>query len=325
MNYRLPPLNALRAFEVAARHLSFTKAGEELAVTPTAISHQIRGLEDYLGFPLFRRLTRALELTVEGKAMLPKVREGIECFAAAIENARSHKPGGRLLVVSPPAFASRWLIPHLPSFSAEHPEITLHMSASVKVIDPKGSSGISGLEGFDPRDDEPEIFVRFGHGRYAGCRTDRLFAPAYTAVCSPSLMTGERPLKTPSDLRHHVLIHDDTVPELMGRPTWSEWMHIAGVTGIDAEAGMHFSDLGLVLSAAVDGVGVALASQPLVAAEIAAGRLMVPFDIVIRRPQAYYLVAPEAVAERPVVRTFREWILSEVAKMPSEQAASAAN
>lgn len=315
MSYRLPPLNALRAFEVAARHLSFKKAADELSVTPTAISHQIRGLEDYLGFQLFKRLTRALELTAEGKAMLPKVREGIECFALAVENARQHQPRARLCVTCPPAFASRWLIPHLPNFNAAHPDISLHMSASVKVIDPKDSNGISGLEGYDPRADEPEIFIRFGHGRYAGCRTDELFAPAYTAVCSPRLLAGDRPLKVPADLKHHVLVHDDTVPELMGRPTWEEWMRIAGVTDVDPEAGMHFSDLGLVLSAAVDGVGVALASKPLIEAEIEAGRLVVPFDIVICRPQAYFLVIPEAVSDRPVVRVFRDWMLGEVARI----------
>lgn len=314
MNYRLPPLNALRAFEVAARHLSFKKAGDELAVTPTAISHQIRGLENYLGFSLFRRLTRALELTPEGRAMLPKVREGIECFANAVESARLYQPVAKLQVISPPAFASRWLIPRLPRFNVAHPEISLHLNASVKVIDPKDSNGISGLDGCDPRG-EPEVFIRFGHGNYAGCRTDELFAPAYTAVCSPRLMAGEQPLRMPSDLKYQVLVHDDTVPELMGRPTWEEWMRIAGVSDVDPEAGMHFSDLALVLSAAVDGVGVALASKPLIEAEIEAGRLVVPFDIVIHRPQAYYLAIPEAIADRQVVRIFREWMLAEVARM----------
>ena len=165
MTYRLPPLNALRAFEAAARHLSFKDAGEELSVTPTAISHQIRGLEEYLGFYLFRRLTRALELTREGRAMLPKVREGLECFAAAIENTRQHDAGGRLLVTSPPAFANRWLIRHLPAFTAAHPEIQLHMAASLDTIDARDVSGVSGLEGIDVRDDEAEVFIRFGHAR----------------------------------------------------------------------------------------------------------------------------------------------------------------
>lgn len=318
MSYRLPPLNALRAFEAAARHLSFKNAGEELAVTPTAISHQIRGLEDYLGFALFRRLTRALDLTAEGRAMLPKVREGLECFAAAIENTRCHEAGGRLLVSSPPAFAARWLIRHLPGFTARHPDIQLHMTASLKNIDPPDVAGVSVFDEVDVRDDETELFIRFGRGRYVGCRVERLFAPAYTAVCSPNLLSGKRPLNVPADLRHHALLHDDTVPELMDRPTWGEWLQLAGVEGLDDEAGTHFSDSGLALSAAVDGVGVALASKPLVEAEVAAGRLVMPFNIVIRRPQAYFLVIPEAVAQRPVVRAFCEWLLDEAGKVPDE-------
>ena len=318
MTYRLPPLNALRAFEAAARHLSFKDAGEELSVTPTAISHQIRGLEEYLGFYLFRRLTRALELTREGRAMLPKVREGLECFAAAIESTRQHDAGGRLLVTSPPAFANRWLIRHLPAFTAAYPEIQLHMAASLDTIDARDVSGVSGLEGIDVRDDEAEVFIRFGHGQYDGCRVDRLFAPAYAVVCSPRLLLGMRPLNEPGDLRRHNLLHDESIMELLDRPTWAEWLQVAGVSGINPDTGTHFSDPGLVLSAAIDGVGVAIASKPLIEAEVTAGRLVVPFDIVIRRTQAYYLVAPEAIADRPIVNTFRRWLRSEAATVAEE-------
>lgn len=318
MTYRLPPLNALRAFEAAARHLSFKDASEELSVTPTAISHQIRGLEEYLGFPLFYRLTRALELTREGRAMLPKVRDGLECFAAAIESTRQRQAGGRLLVTSPPAFASRWLIRHLPSFTAEHPEIELHMAASLETIDARDPSSVSGLAGIDVRDDETEVFIRFGRGSYDGCRVDRLFAPAYVLVCSPRLLIGMRPLNVPADLRRHNLLHDESITELLDRPTWAEWLQVAAVSGIDADAGTHFSDPGLVLSAAIDGVGVAIASKPLIEAEVTAGRLVVPFDIVIHRTQTYCLVVPEAVADRPIVDSFRKWLLSEAARVAQE-------
>ena len=318
MTYRLPSLNALRAFEAAARHLSFKDAGEELSVTPTAISHQVRGLEDYLGFPLFHRLTRALELTREGRAMLPKVREGLECFAAAIESTRLRLASGRLLVTSPPAFGSRWLIRHLPGFTAEHPEIQLHMATSLETIDAHDATGVSGLEGIDVRDDESEVFIRFGRGHYDGCRVDRLFSPTFAVVCSPRLLFGMRPIKVPADLRRHNLLHDESIMELMDRPTWDEWLQVAGVSGIDPDAGTHFSDSGLVHSAAIDGVGVAIASKPLVEAEVAAGRLVVPFDIVIRRTQAYYLVVPEAVADRPIVNVFRNWLRGEAAKVADE-------
>ena len=318
MTYRLPPLNALRAFEAAARHLSFKKAGDELAVTPTAISHQLKVLEDYLGFTLFRRLTRAIELTDEGRAMLPKIREGLECFAAAIENTRHRDLSGRLSIVSPPAFASRWLIRRLPAFSLRYPEIRLHVSASLATIDPRDVGGASGMEGLDVREEETSLAIRFGRGQYQGCRVDRLFSPVYTPVCSPILQKGKHPLVTIQDLGRQVLLHDETIPELMDRPTWSEWMQEAGVTGLDPLAGMHFSDPSLVLSAAIDGVGVALASKVLIDAELSAGRLIAPFNTVIRRPQAYFLVAPEAVAERPVVKVFRAWLLNEVSGVRRE-------
>mgnify|MGYP000859594911 FL=1 len=314
MPYRLPPLNALRAFETAARHLSFKLAGEELSVTPTAISHQIRSLESYLGFHLFHRLTRAIELTAKGRAMLPKVREGLDAFAAAIESTRCHDEGGRLLVSSPPTFLSRWLIRHLPGFAARHPEIQLHMTASLAMIDLPDASGAAAIEEAGSAEGA-EVFIRFGRGSYPGCQVERLFSPVYTAVCSPRLLSGTQPLKVPADLAHHALLHDDTIPELMIRPTWDEWLALAGVRDIDSNAGMHFSDSGLVLSAAIDGVGIALASKPLIEAEVAAGRLVILFDIVIRRPQAYFLVIPQAVSSDPVVRAFRDWLLEEAGRM----------
>lgn len=322
MPYRLPPLNALRAFEAAARHLSFKLAGEELSVTPTAISHQIRSLEASLGFPLFHRLTRAIELTAQGRAMLPKVREGLDAFAAAIESTRCNEEGGRLHVSSPPTFLARWLIRHLPGFAARHPEIQLHMAASLGMIDlPDGSAGAAPevLPDNPGREDEAEVCIRFGRGSYPACQVERLFSPVYAAVCSPRLLFGTHPLKTPADLVHQVLLHDDTIPELMVRPTWAEWLALAGVGGVDSDAGMHFSDSGLVLSAAIDGVGVALASTPLIEAEVAAGRLVVLFDIVIRRPLSYYLVIPDAAAGRPVVRAFREWLLEEAGRMAAQE------
>ena len=246
--------------------------------------------------------------------MLPKIRDGLECFAAAIENTRRRETAGRLALSAPPAFAARWLIRRLPEFAARHPEVRLHVSASVKTIDAREARGASGLEGLDVRDDETGVSIRFGRGHYPGCRADRLFSPVYTPVCSPRLLSGKHPLHTPADLARHTLLHDDTIPELMDRPTWAEWLREAGIREADPERGMHFSDPALVLSAATDGVGVALASRLLVDAEIAEGRLIAPFDTVIRRPQAYWLVAPEAVADRPIVAVFRDWLLTEVAR-----------
>jgi LysR family glycine cleavage system transcriptional activator len=317
MNYRLPPLNALRAFEAAARHLSFKKAAEELAVTPTAVSHQIKGLEEYLGISLFRRLTRALDLTAEGEAMLPKVREGLECFASAVERTQQRRLGGRLTVNAPPTFAAHWLVPRLKSFAAAHSEIVLHLASSLRTIDSREQSTPVGMDATDPRDEDSEISIRFGTGGYPGCHADLILAPVYTAVCSPSLLRAKRPLREPANLRFHVLIHDDTIPDEGDRPSWADWLRNAGVSGVDARSGPHFSNSGLALAAAADGQGIALAPKAMVAAEVAAGRLAIPFDIDIGSRYAYYLVIREAWAQRPAVAAFRAWLLEQAAKVRS--------
>lgn len=314
MPYRLPPLNSLRAFEAAARHLSFKNAALELSVTPTAVSHQIKLLEEYLGLPLFRRLTRALELTAQGKAMLPKVQEGLDCFAAAVEHTQEHDSEGRLFVVSPPSFAARWLVPRLQGFTLAAPKLSLHLLSSLETIDDDQPGGARGFDNIDLREDDSQVVIRFGTGSYAGCRVDHIFGPDYIAVCSPKLLSAKLPLRKPADVRFHVLIHDDTIANERARPNWAEWLRQAGVANIDSSVGPHFSDSGLALVAAVDGLGIALASKPLVAAEIAEGRLVAPFDIEVGQQYAYYLVTPEAISNRPIVEAFRQWLLEE-AKM----------
>lgn len=314
MSFRLPSLNALRVFEAAARHLSFKLAAEELSVTPTAVSHQIRGLEAYLDVSLFRRLTRALELTPEGEAMLPKVREGLECFTAAVERARSRAACGTLVVAAPPSFAARWLVPRLSGYTQEHPEVRLHVSSSLDTIDDVEHAVGAGSAGLQILADTSEVSVRYGDGDYADCRVDRLLGVRYFVVCSPALTRCMRPLRVPSDIRHHLLIHDDTILDERERPSWREWCRLAGVSGVDTDAGPHFADSGLALAAAVDGMGLVLASRPLVDADILAGRLVAPFDVAIVPRFAYYLVAPRAVADRPAVSGFRTWLLRETRK-----------
>lgn len=311
MKHRLPSLNALRVFEVAARHLSFKHAADELSVTPTAVSHQIRGLEAELGVALFRRLTRAIELTPEGEAMLPKIREGMECFGEAVRQVRSLAPVNRLVVLAPPSFASRWLVPRLHTFSNRHPEIELHLASSTKAIDGGDLTGGQAMERSGRIGDDAEVWIRYGDGAYPGFAVDRLFAPEYTAVCSGELLRGKVPLRQPSDLRRHNLIHDDTIPEARERPSWEEWLAVAGVAGVKAQAGHHFTDSGLAIAAALDGLGVALLSRPLIEAEISAGRLVAPFDITIKRRYAYYLVMSERVVEHSPVAAFRDWLLTE--------------
>lgn len=312
MTYRLPPLAALRAFESAARHLSFKKAADELHVTPAAVSLQIKTLEEYLGVALFRRLTRALELTPQALAMLPRLREGFECLASAVAATREAVDGA-LTVTAPPSFASRWLVPRLSRFSALHPEVELRLASSPDSVDQEGEAPVFGDGMFDPREAASEVAIRFGLGAYPGFQVDRIFTPDRIAVCSPRLATARKPLASPADLGRHVLIHDETVASANGESDWSQWFRIAGVPAgeIDVSRGPRFSNAVLAVEAALDGQGVALAMRPLVEADIAAGRLVVPFEISLPSAYAYFLVMPRVEVQRAAVAAFRSWLLAE--------------
>lgn len=308
---RLPPLNALRAFEAAARLLSFKNAARELHVTPGAISHQVKLLEEHLGVTLFRRLTRALELTPEAQAMLPKVQEGLESLAAAVDRVRARQAVAVLTIMAPPNFSARWLVPRLARFTHAHPSLELHLASRSAMIDARDyGAGHSPPEGAE---DSPLVMVRFGDGHYPGARVDELFSALYVPVCSPRLLKGEHPLRVPADLRFHTLLHDDTVVEEGVRPGWADWLRSVGLEEVDATRGPHFSDASLAVEAALEGMGVALVLKPLVRSEIEAGRLAVPFDIAAPTSFAYYLVTPEAYAANPHVAAFRAWLLDEVA------------
>lgn len=300
----------MRAFESAARHLSFKKAAEELHVTPAAVSQQMKALENYLGVALFRRLTRALELTPQGRAMLPKIREGFDCFAAAIDSTR-READGVLTVTAPPSFATRWLVPRLPRFSLAHPEVELRLSSRGDSVDRRGETLLFDNERFDLREADSLLAIRYGTGNYPGLQVEQMFAPDWVPVCSPRLVTPERPLAVPQDLARHVLIHDETIVDEERHPGWQEWLSCAGVTTVDAERGPRFSNAVLAVEAALDGQGVALALKPLVEADVAAGRLIVPFDIAVPSPYGYFLVMRKAVAQRPSVAAFRHWLLDE--------------
>lgn len=311
---RLPPLNALRAFEAAARLLSFKDAATELSVTPTAVSHQIKLLEEFLDLRLFHRRTRSLELTPEGAAMLPKIQEGFASLAAAVEAGRRTESGGVVTVCAPPSFAARWLVPRLAGFNRAHPDIDLRLSSSTATIDSRDRDAPGDLR---PAASEApyDLTVRFGRGRYTGQTTDLLFTPAYVPVCSPALLEGERPLREPADLAWHVLIHDSTVPELEERPGWAQWLELAEVGGLAPQVrGVHFEDGALALAAAVAGHGIALAARPMVSADVAGGRLVIPFDLSIPSRYAYYVATPAATTERPTVQALRAWLVREAAR-----------
>ncbi|HZZ91765.1 MAG TPA: transcriptional regulator GcvA [Usitatibacter sp.] len=305
-NGRQAPLNALRAFEAAARHLSFKNAAQELHVTAGAVSHQVKVLEDYLGVALFRRLTRALELTPEASAMLPKVREGLENLVEALERVRHRVATCSLTVVTPPNFAARWLVPRLARFTTAHPNVELHLASRAGMID--------GRE-LDVREsgDGPVAMVRFGSGRYPGRHVDEVFAVRYVPVCSPRLLKGAHALRKPADLAFHTLLHDDTVTEGGARPSWADWLESAGVKDVDPTRGPRFSDASLALEAAIEGMGVTLAIKALVRSEIESGRLVVPFDISSPAAYAYYLVTSEADASQESIQAFRQWLLEEAA------------
>lgn len=313
MAYRLPPLNALRAFEAAARHGSFKLAAEELHVTPAAVSHQVKALEDYLGVKLFLRLVRSLRITEEGRAALPKLREGFECLEAAVERMNRHGDTGILTVSVPPSFAARWLVPRLNLFTTAHPEVNLRIFTSPAAVDRDRAAASLEATPMDPGEPLSDVSIRFGAGRYPGCRVDKLFSVDYVPVCSPALLTGRHPLRQPEDLRRHMLLHDDTIPDVAERPGWEEWLKTAGVQGVDGSRGPRFNGSVLALEAAEDGLGVALGMRPMVAQELAQGRLVIPFDISIPSRYAYYLVCGKAVAERPAVAPFRHWLLREAA------------
>jgi LysR family glycine cleavage system transcriptional activator len=289
----LPPLNALRAFEAAARQLSFAKAADELNVTPAAVSHQIKALEQRLGLPLFRRGNRVVFLTEAGQAYLGGVREGFDRLAEATARLRKRGRGAPLTVSVLPSFATRWLMPRLKRFRALHPTIDVRLSATQALAD-------------FARDDI-DLAIRFGRGTYPGLVVEWLFAEDMFPVCSPELLRGPLPLAEPADLRHHTLLHDGM------REDWRLWLEAAGVEGVDAERGPSFNDASLVVQAAVDGMGVAIGRGSLVAGELAAGRLVRLFAATLREGEAYYLVYPEANRDRPQLAAFREWILAEAA------------
>jgi len=303
MSRRLPPLNALRAFEAAARHLSFTRAAAELHVTQTAISHQIKGLEERLGVRLFRRLPRGLLLTEEAQRYLPPVRDAFDRIAAATAQLAAAGSSGSLTVSVLPSFAAKWLVPRLGRFRAACPDLDLRISASSQLVD-------------FARDDV-DVGIRMGRGRYPGLRVDRLFGESMVPVCAPELLSGPHLLCQPEDLRHHVLLHDDD------HTGWQLWLQLAGVEGVHAARGPVFTDSAMVVQAAAEGQGVALARSVLAAGDLAAGRLVRPFEASVPHDLAYYLVSPEATAEQPRIRAFRAWLLAEASDQ-AEVAAPAA-
>lgn len=316
---RLPPLNALRAFEVAARHLSFALAARELHVTPAAISHQIKGLEDGLGHRLFRRLKRGLELTRAGQLLLPKLSEGFGRLGEAVAAVRSLDEEGTLAVSAATSFATRWLAPRLHRFVSAHPELDVRINASTRLIDPGKDELASGDAAVGSPVEDADIVVRFGTGDYPGFRVDRLMQVSVTPVCSPRLLEGAHEgairLREAADLRQHVLIHDNVRSD-DGGSLWDAWFAAAGVPHADTSHGLRFSHAMLALEAAADGMGVALGMQALAGSDLASGRLVAPLPLSLPLKFAYYIVSDPQSADRPDVAAFRNWLLAEAQRDP---------
>ena len=304
MSSRLPPLNSLRAFEAAARHLSLRKAADELHVTPAAISHQVKALEESLGVKLFRRLARGLELTGAAQACLGKLREGFDALAEAVDIVRADTRVQTITVGAAPSFAGKWLVPRIQGFVSAYPDIDLRVAAGMNFIDDRHAASRPDFAGAD-------IAIRFGLGRYPEHRADKLFSVTAVPMCSPRLLQGGHPLRAPADLRHHVLLHDDTIRPEHGGATWKMWFEAAGVASVDVTRGPHFNHASLGLDAAIDGMGVVLSYPVLASADLAAGRLVMPFELSVPLDYAYYLVCAEAVAEQAPIAAFRRWITGE--------------
>ncbi|MGI9336377.1 MAG: transcriptional regulator GcvA [Gammaproteobacteria bacterium] len=291
MNRQLPPLNALRAFEAAARHLSFTKAAEELFVTQAAVSHQVKALEQHLGMRLFRRLNRALLLTDEGQSYLPAVSRAFTLLREATHDLRLRDASGPLTVSVLPSFAAGWLVPRIGRFRRQWPDIDLRIDPAGRLVD--FSRG------------DVDVAVRYGRGGYPGLHETWLMREDYFPVCSPGLLEGEHALRESADLRHHTLLHDD------GHADWRTWPLAAGFTGVDAVRGLVSTDSSMLIQAAIAGQGVALARAVLAADALADGRLVRPFRLNLPTEYAYYIVCPQDSAEQPKVKAFRDWLLEE--------------
>lgn len=294
---RLPPLNALKAFEAASRHLSVTLAARELGVTPGAVSQQIRVLEDHAGAPLFRREGGVLVLTPLARRLEPVLRDAFEQLKRAAEIVYGPSKRRSLAISVPPSFASRWLAPRMARFAALHPDIEVWVSADMQLADVVGGRA--------------DVAVRYGRGDYVGVRTEPLVEAGVIPVCNPDLLAGPYPLRSPRDLKRHVLIHVAHGLIEEPRPDWAAWLRSRGLTDIDTSAGPRFDQTALAIEGAIHGRGIALAPRAFVAADLASGRLAAPFaDGYLATDMAYRMVTRRG-SVRPETRAFMDWLRDE--------------
>lgn len=287
-------MSSLRAFEAVARRLSFSKAAEELHVTPGAVSQQIRSLEELLGERLFERTKRSVALTAMGSRLLPDIQAGLEMLARAMGGRTPSRGGSTLAVSVAPSFASKWLLPRLGEFSNRHPDIELRISATAALADFKR--------------DGVDVAIRLGSGYYPDLHVEPLFAEGLTPMCSPELPKRNGRLEEPDDLRNHKLLHDTSIPGDSKQSSWERWLSFAGAKHVAAQHGDRFSLAELAMQAAMDGAGVVLGRLVLAERDLAEGRLIAPFDIVLPLDVSYFLVMPRASLQRREVECFKTWL-----------------
>ncbi|MGE5157236.1 MAG: transcriptional regulator GcvA [Gemmatimonas sp.] len=299
MTPRLPSLNGLRAFEAAARHLSFTQAAAELNVTQTAISHQIRRLEEELGLRLFIRKNRALALTATAKDYLPGVRAAFNDLRLATDRLLRKDNDNVLTISTLASLAAKWLLPRLSTFQEAHPGIDVRITTSTSLV--------------DFRSGDVDAAIRYGRGHWPGVRARWLMADELFPVCSPALLKGDKPLRCPQDLARYTLLHSSGGYD----DDWRLWLTAAGLpSDISKQPGLSFDMIFMTVQAAIDGIGVAMGRTSYVQDDVAKGRLVVPFKIALPADAGFYLVSPEAGEEPPKLRLFRDWLLAAVQSKP---------
>ena len=297
MSRPLPPLNALRSFEAIARHLSFAKAAEELHVTPAALSHQIRGLEEQLGLALFYRRTRAIELTDAGRLLYPGLHAGFESVRDAVGRLDRAREDRVLVISATPGLTAKWLVPRLWRFMAAHPDIDARISASLRYADFIA--------------DDVDVAIRLSNGVHSDLHVEKLFDDSVLPVCSPQLV--ESGLRRLDDLSRFTLIHYDIPLSSPSPPLWADWLKVAGVLGVDPTRGLRFNVSDHALDAAVAGAGVSLSYKLIASDDVRSGRLVIPFgpELPITE-RAYHFVCLKGQETRPNVRAFRDWLFSEM-------------
>jgi LysR family glycine cleavage system transcriptional activator len=291
---RLPSLNALKAFEAAARHESFTKAAAELSVTQGAVSHQVKALEAELGMKLFNRERQRLVITGAGRGYLEVVRDAFDRLAVGTERLRQVQTSGALTVTTSPNFAAKWLVHRLGRFVEAHPDIDLRVGASHRHID-------------FAREDI-DMAIRHGDGEWPGLSVTRLCVEEIFPVCSPKLVQGRGALRSPADLARHTFL------QVNDRRDWGKWLDAADGAAASSDRGPIFNQASMAIDAAVDGQGIALARSALAAWDMRAGRLVRPFPLAQKAPYAYWIVCPKSTADLPKISTFRDWLLTEAAE-----------